>query len=221
MKKTPIYLGISILVSLVLGFYLVASHPTFECGNPGSCPSLPTLSIENNSQGIFQNQVVQAPVIDLATESFVNNVLGDDVGQGEKHIYVDLNNQTLKAYQGDTLFMETVVSTGKWRRTPPGEYTIWVKLRSTRMSGGSGADYYNLPNVPYVMFFYNNKISKGAGYSLHWAYWHNNFGHVMSHGCVNMRQIDAERIYHWATPTTKGAITHADANNTGTKITIF
>ena len=71
------------------------------------------------------------------------------------------------------------------------------------------------------MFFYNSKVSKGAGYSLHGAYWHNNFGHVMSHGCVNMRQIDAEKIYNWANPITTSNITHADATNTGTKITIF
>ncbi len=221
MKKKPIYLGITLFVSLVLGFSLVTSRPTFECANTGSCPSVPTLSIENNASGVFQNQIVKPPVIDLAAETLANNVLGEDTAQGEKHIYVDLKNQTLRAYEGDALFMEAFVSTGKWGRTPPGEYTIWVKMRATKMSGGSGADYYYLPNVPYVMFFYNSKVPKGSGYSLHGAYWHNNFGHVMSHGCVNMRQIDAEKIYNWVTPTTMGAITHADASNTGTKITIF
>jgi hypothetical protein len=43
----------------------------------------------------------------------------------------------------------------------------------------------------------------------------------MSHGCVNMRQIDAEKIYNWANPSTTGSITHADVENTGTKITIY
>ena len=58
------------------------------------------------------------------------------------------------------------------------------------MSGGSGTDYYNLPNVPYVMYFYHY-------FGLHGAYWHNNFGHTMSHGCVNMRPIDAGAIFDW------------------------
>lgn len=221
MKRKPKYLVITGVLSIVISYFLVTSRPNFQCANSGSCTSLPTLAIENYAEGVFQNQVVEPPKIDLASEALVNNVLGDDTPQGEKHIYVDLKNQTLSAYDGDTLFMKTLVSTGKWGRTPPGEYTIWIKLRATRMSGGSGADYYNLPNVPYVMFFYNNKVSKGAGYSLHGAYWHNNFGHVMSHGCVNMRQIDAEKIYHWAMPATTGTTTYADATNTGTKITIF
>ena len=35
-------------------------------------------------------------------------------------------------------------------------------------------------------------------YYIHTAYWHNNFGHRMSHGCINTREADAEWIYHWA-----------------------
>lgn len=183
--------------------------------------NLPTLMIENGAKGIFLGQQIESPHIDPASEQFVTNVLGEDTEQGEKHIYVDLEKQMLSAYQGDTLYMETPVSTGKWGRTPPGEYTIWEKMRATRMSGGSGGDYYNLPNVPHVMFFYNSSVTKIAGYSFHGAYWHNNFGHPMSHGCVNMRQIDAEKLYNWATPITSGTITHANAENTGTKVTIY
>ena len=41
------------------------------------------------------------------------------------------------------------------------------------------------------MYFHND-------FGLHTAYWHNNFGHEMSHGCINMRQIDAEEIFRWA-----------------------
>ena len=59
------------------------------------------------------------------------------------------------------------------------------------MAGGSGADAYNLPNVPYVMYFYQD-------YGLHGAYWHNNFGHPMSHGCINERITDAKALYDWA-----------------------
>src|SRR5436853_811889 len=28
--------------------------------------------------------------------------------------------------------------------------------------------------------------------------WHNNFGHPMSHGCVNLRTPEAEWLYMWA-----------------------
>ena len=191
------------------------------CANPGGCQTLPTLAINNNLIGKYDNQEVVPPQIDLAQDQSITKVLGEETGSGEKHIYVDLKNQTLKAYQGETLYMQTLVSTGKWNKTPPGDYTIWVKMRSTRMSGGEGNDAYDLPNVPYVMFFYNDKVPKIAGYSFHGAYWHDNFGHPMSHGCVNMRADDAEKLYDWATPNSMGAITYASTGDTGTKVTIY
>jgi hypothetical protein len=89
------------------------------------------------------------------------------------------------------------------------------------MSGGSGADYYNLPNVPYTMFFYNGQTPKSWGYSLHGAYWHNNFGHPMSHGCVNMRIPDAEKLYYWSNPNIKSWTTYATADYPGPTITIY
>jgi lipoprotein-anchoring transpeptidase ErfK/SrfK len=77
-----------------------------------------------------------------------------------------------------------------------GRFRIQTKLRSTRMSGPG----YNLPNVPYTMYFYR-------GYAIHGTYWHNNFGHPMSHGCVNMRTGDAAWVYNWA-PVGTTVVTH-------------
>ncbi len=167
------------------------------CANSISCIKNLSMNIENNVTGTFEGQKVNPPKIDLALDPSVEKVLGDSTATGEKHIYVDLTHQTLSAYQGGTLFLQTLVSTGKWHPTPTGEFKIWIRLRATRMTGGSGADYYNLPNVPYVMFFANSEVPQGAGFSLHGTYWHNNFGHPMSHGCVNMRTVDAEKIYNW------------------------
>lgn len=167
-----------------------------------------SLKVENDAPGVFNGQAVIPPKVDLAKKEPVTKVLGEATATGEKHIYVDLGSQTLTAYQGDTLFMTAPVSTGKWFPTPDGDFTIWEKIRATRMAGGSGADYYNLPNVPYVMFFSGSGVAAGRGFSLHGAYWHDNFGHPMSHGCVNMRIVDAQRLYYWADLTT-------------TKITIY
>lgn len=194
---------------------------SIPCANSGNCQQLPQLDVENGATGLFESHIVTPPVIDLAEKTPPVNVLGDETVTGEKHIYVDLATQTLKAYQGDELFMQTLISSGKWNKTPTGEYTIWIKLRSTRMSGGEGADAYNLPNVPYVMFFYNDRVPKMAGYSFHGAYWHDNFGHAMSHGCINMREVDAKKLYDWAEPATQGTITYATATNTGTKVTVY
>jgi hypothetical protein len=89
------------------------------------------------------------------------------------------------------------------------------------MTGGEGADYYDLPNVPYVMFFGGGNVPDGSGFGLHGTYWHDNFGHPMSHGCVNMRTIDAEKLYDWVDPPTNGNTTISGTGNPGTTITIY
>ena len=68
------------------------------------------------------------------------------------------------------------------------------------MVGGSRAlgTYYDLPNVPHIMYFYNENTPKWKGYGIHGAYWHNNFGHPKSHGCVNLQLGDAELLFNWA-----------------------
>ncbi|MFI5240869.1 MAG: L,D-transpeptidase [Microgenomates group bacterium] len=216
------------LIVLILGitilsiFVLKKSFSNPPCANSLSCKESLELNVENEVAGVFNGQPVNPPKVNLTEKKSSTDVLGETETDGEKHIYVDLTTQTLSAYQGDVLFMQVPVSTGKWGKTPTGEFTIWEKVRATKMSGGSGADYYYLPNVPFVMFFSNDKVAAGRGFSLHGAYWHNNFGHTMSHGCVNMRIVDAEKLYHWANPETGSKnITLSDTDNPGTKVTIY
>jgi lipoprotein-anchoring transpeptidase ErfK/SrfK len=103
-------------------------------------------------------------------------------------IEVVLSSQTLNAYEGDRLARTFTISSGLPRTpTPTGHYRIWIKLRYDHMSGPG----YSLPKVPYVMYFHR-------GYGIHGTYWHDNFGHPMSHGCVNMRTEDAAWLYDWA-----------------------
>ena len=105
-----------------------------------------------------------------------------------KLILVDLSEQRVYAYEDGALLNQFVVSTGlPAYPTVTGTFSIYVKYRAARMRGPG----YDLPNVPYVMYFY-------SGYGLHGTYWHNNFGVPMSHGCVNLRTPDAEWIYNWA-----------------------
>jgi hypothetical protein len=197
-----IYLIVSFII--ILSSLVVNQKKTIPCANSISCEKSLELLVENDTVGIFQNQHVIAPLIDILREKYDSRVFGIATGSGEKRIYVDLATQKLQAYDGDELYMEAIISSGKWGRTPTGDFTIWSKVRSTRMTGGSGSDYYDLPNVPYVMFFSNAEIAKSRGYGFHGAYWHNNFGHPMSHGCINMRHIDAQQLYEWAEPTPNG-----------------
>ncbi len=149
-------------------------------------------------------------------------VLGETTGQ--KKIFIDLTNQRLYAFEGNRLVYNFLVSTGKWGRTPTGVFHIWVKLRYTLMSGGSKElnTYYYLPNVPYVMYFYNDRIPKHRGYGIHGTYWHNNFGHTMSHGCINMKTEEAGLLYYWAKPDLRGQKSiYASKDNPGTPVVIF
>ena len=52
-----------------------------------------------------------------------------------KRIEIDLTNQHLYAFEDNTVVYSFPVSTGKWGRTPTGDFTIWIKLSYTRMKG--------------------------------------------------------------------------------------
>jgi hypothetical protein len=102
-------------------------------------------------------------------------------------IDVDLPHQTLTVYQGDQMARTIRVSTGlPGTPTPVGLFHIQSKARYDDMSGPG----YYLPDVPYVMYFYK-------GYGIHGTYWHANFGHPMSHGCINLPTEEAAWLYYW------------------------
>ncbi len=108
--------------------------------------------------------------------------------QEPRWIDVDLAEQRLTAYENGQAVHTTLISTGLPRTpTVQGQFRIWIKLRADDMEG---PDYY-LEDVPYVMYFYQ-------GYGLHGAPWHNNFGHRMSHGCVNLPVPEAEWLFNFA-----------------------
>lgn len=220
-----LYLSVGIVVFfllLVTGIVLLSPKTKSLCAATGSCMNDLSGKKEPENKGLFMGRAVTAPDLPekFASRSLQTaSVLGDQ-SSDYKRIYVDLTNQRLYAFEGNNIIMNVPVSTGKWNPTPTGTFRIWIWLRYTRMSGGSGAGYYNLPNVPYTMYFYNNIVSKASGYSLHGAYWHNNFGHPMSHGCVNMRIPDAEKLFYWANPNA-GNVSYPTAENPGTSITIY
>jgi lipoprotein-anchoring transpeptidase ErfK/SrfK len=105
-----------------------------------------------------------------------------------KWIEVIVSQQMLVAWEDGRMVMNTPVSTGT-RKTPTvrGTFRIYKKYAKQRMRGRD----YDLPNVPYVMYF------KGA-YAMHGTYWHTNFGQPMSHGCVNLPTGKAAWLYNWA-----------------------
>lgn len=173
----------------------------------------------SNLYAFFEGFRMNIPKVALAQDKF--SVLG--AAHEERWVEVDLSDQKLRAWEGDTLYLETPVSTGlPWWPTPTGEFRIWIKLRATKMEGGSGKYYYYLPNVPYVMYFENENTPGWRGFGLHGTYWHNDFGTPRSHGCVNLPTEIAKELYYWVDPTlSEGKSTiRASENNQGTKVII-
>jgi hypothetical protein len=120
---------------------------------------------------------------------------------GERWIDVDLKRQVLTAYAGTEPVFSTVVSTGRGpddaeNATPKGIFRIWVKLTTSDMDNledENASRYYSMQSVPWVMYFHK-------GYGLHGAFWHDDFGQVRSHGCVNLAPRDAQSLFEFAGP---------------------
>lgn len=128
----------------------------------------------------------------------------------EKRIEISLTDQTLTAYEENRIVFHTRISSGLPSRgpspngipteTPTGRFNVSRKMPVRHMGDGElTADHraYELPGVPWCCFFVS------TGVATHGTYWHNHFGRRMSHGCVNMRNEDAQWVYRWTTPTTR------------------
>jgi hypothetical protein len=125
-----------------------------------------------------------------------------DLAPNEKWIDIDLTHQTLVAFEGTEPVYATLVSTGKRdlndktkdHPTPSGVFHIQSKHVSSTMDGDVAADApYSIEDVPWTMYF-------DGSYALHGAFWHANFGHPMSHGCVNLSPADARALFGWTDP---------------------
>ena len=126
-----------------------------------------------------------------------------DLAPGEKWIDVNLTRKTMVALEGDKPIFAMLISPGKKssnkekdHSTIQGTFRIREKHIAVTMDGDGKAASdlpYSIEDVPYVQYF-------EGSYALHAAFWHNNFGHEMSHGCVNLSPLDAKRIFFWSEP---------------------
>jgi len=101
--------------------------------------------------------------------------------------------------------------------TPLGEFNVFSKMPSKHMGDGNvtgDLSAYELPGVPWTTFFFEE-----TGVAFHGTYWHDNFGHPMSHGCVNMRTEDAQWIFRWTVPQNLGD--KIEQTGFGTKVIVY
>lgn len=137
------------------------------------------------TRGLFAVLFALALVASSASSVFAGV---EHAGPTGKWIEVSLARQTVYAWQDGRVVMSSRISSGK-ASTPTrrGTFHIYTKLLSTRMRGAD----YDLPNVPYTMYF-------DGSIALHGAYWNPPYGRPSSHGCVNLPISFAARLFRWA-----------------------
>lgn len=112
-----------------------------------------------------------------------------------RRLEVDLSEQRTYAYENEKLVNSWAISSGKAGfDTAKGRFHVYAQLRTQNMGreDTSVAPFYYTPNVPYITYFNGDE-------AFHGTYWHSNFGHPMSHGCVNMTISSAKFVWEWAT----------------------
>lgn len=121
------------------------------------------------------------------------------VGPQDKWVEVRVTWGYLAAYKGDDLEYVTAISPGvdginaAKHATARGRHHIDWKLYSGDMSGKDKGKEWYVDEVPWVQYYQGN-------YALHGAWWHNNFGRPMSHGCINLSPPDAKNLFDWMDP---------------------
>jgi hypothetical protein len=125
------------------------------------------------------------------------------ISDSEKRIVVSLDNQNLVYFEGSKVIGEVKISGGlRATPTPKGEFEVLKKKPLVNYIGPG----YNFPNTKWNLMF---KPGVSGNYYIHGTYWHNNFGHPMSHGCVNVSYADMEALYNWAEDGTKVTVQDA------------
>lgn len=134
----------------------------------------------------------------------------------DRRIFVYLDNQRMEAVENGKVVRTFKVSTGKSKTpTVTGSFYIYDRYRHKTMRSDVGRGqrgYYEVKDVPYTQFFHKD-------YAFHGAFWHNNFGHPASHGCVNMATKDQNKrwpnvsedagwLYRWAALGLPVTVTH-------------
>jgi len=113
----------------------------------------------------------------------------------EKYILVNLTKQRLYAYENGVLANSFLISAAKLPfTTPTGIHSVLAKkpiVDYTWSYGEGNPNNYSLGPTPWNLNFYGH-------FYIHYAYWHNNFGYPMSHGCVNVNLTNMKWIYDWS-----------------------
>ena len=109
----------------------------------------------------------------------------------------------LVAFEGTQPVYATMISAGRGGKphpgkdpletasTPTGRFPIGGKFKTATMESSSSPIVH--AEVPWTQNF-------SGPYAIHSAYWHDNFGHLMSAGCVNVAPLDGKWLFDFTEP---------------------
>ncbi|NJN86581.1 MAG: L,D-transpeptidase [Leptolyngbyaceae cyanobacterium SL_7_1] len=123
-----------------------------------------------------------------ADDQWLVNSVNELKASSDRWIQVDLSEQMLTAWEGNSPIYSILVSTGSAvSPTPVGVFTVQAMYDSVRVERED-----NTPSdIPHVLYF-------ATHYAIHGTYWHQNFGTPVSRGSVNVAVDHAAWLYYWA-----------------------
>jgi lipoprotein-anchoring transpeptidase ErfK/SrfK len=141
--------------------------------------------VENTAQGVVETSKalvsMKETVVPLTTKVDPFETVA---GTGDHWVDVNLSEQRVRLYAGSEEVLTFLCSSGlPATPTVVGDFAVYYKTEKQSMN--------DTPNVRWNSFFIGD-------YALHGAWWHNNFGYPMSHGCVNLSEYNAYLTYFWA-----------------------
>ena len=136
--------------------------------------------------------------VDTAAATLAPNqfVWGDEDDGAPVRIVVNIGEQRLYVYRGETLVAATAVSTGKdGKETPSGSFTILQKEVDHR------SNLYNDASMPFMERLTWDGVAIHAG---------RNPGFPASHGCIRVPTAFAKKLYGITTVGTEVTVIGAD-----------
>ncbi|MDA3862525.1 MAG: L,D-transpeptidase [Deltaproteobacteria bacterium] len=113
------------------------------------------------------------------------------IKKDEHWIDIDLGNNILYAFKGKRLIKLMLTSSAQ--RTETGIHRVYLKRVYQTYDQLRIKDGYFLEAVPYVQYYM-------LGFSIHGAYWHDDFPDHITHGCVNLSVIDSKWLFRFLGP---------------------
>lgn len=169
--------------------------PTYTFTPASTTTPLPTQAPTNTPEPV----VAQAVIVDSSTVSYSPQISSESAPvnySGGKYILVDLSEQHMYVYEGETLVFSFIASTGMNNATRTGYFSVLDKIPNAY-----GATW-NIWMPNWLGIYWAGSLENGIhalpilpnGATL----WAGFLGRPISYGCVVLDTYDSQALYDWA-----------------------